>query len=102
VGKQVCDGVLSGKNRTALDKMPAQNGLGFSGGGGGADTLVNLAVKDRCGGLQPKATWHTLGRYSGSGQWNGPSFKVIGNNPMLKVTFQDSGNDNASPASKTV
>jgi hypothetical protein len=92
VGHQVCDGVQSGKDRAALDKVPGDNGLGFSGGGGGADALVNLALKDMCGGLEPKATWHTLAHYSGSGQWNSPPFKLVGDNPEVKVTYSYSGN----------
>lgn len=100
VGTAICDAAKSGDDRATLDKVPAQNGMGVTGGG--ADSLVNLALRDICGGLQPKATWHALGHYTGSGQWNGPSFKVLGHNPVLKVTYHYSGNGDSFSANNFV
>ena len=86
VGSQICQAAQGGSDRAALDKVPGQNGFSISGNG--ADSVVNLAIRDMCPGSAPVPTWHTLAHYSGSGQWNGPTFKVLGDNPVLKVTYR--------------
>lgn len=89
LGQSVCASAEAGGNRQSLDNLVTTS---FSVTGNGADSVVNLAIQDLCPGSEPAPTWHVLGRYSGTGQWNGPVFKVLGNNPILRVTYRFWGN----------
>jgi hypothetical protein len=100
VGSQICQGARSGSDRATLDKLPEQNGFSISGNG--SDSLVNLAIRDMCPGSAPVPTWHTLAHYSGSGQWKGPTFKVLGDNPVLKVIYHYRNNSDGFGATNFI
>ncbi len=80
VGQAVCTAAGAQVDRKALDLVPAANGMGVTGSG--ADSLINLAEN------VPAPAWHTLARFSGSGQENSRTFRLLGDNPVLRVTYR--------------
>lgn len=53
VADGICAGAKAGMSRSALDQVPAAQGMSISGGG--ADQAVNLAISDLCPGSGPPA-----------------------------------------------
>jgi hypothetical protein len=90
VGQAVCTAAQAGVDRKALDLVPAANGISVTGSG--ADSLVTIAISNMCPGDMPTPTWHTLARFSGTGQQNSQTFKILGGNPVLRVTYRFRGN----------
>jgi hypothetical protein len=50
------------------------------------------SITDPWPGSAPKPAWHKRAHYTGTGNWNGPPFRLVGSSPEVRVAYSCTGN----------